>query len=260
MKDPNKSLRNLTESVNRLYEQTIPAGGGNGFGQTDPTIPSIQQIGDLETRERPRPTERVTTRALRGSWPETPPFLVDSDWAANYEKWVATGDTSSGIPHRWPDGSEAGFPPPMISNPAAQHLNIEFFENQPGGLDVDSYLFWFSFLNWFVGSDEDMNGVPDEGTPYDMMMQSIGQGVWGGPTDFDGAEHFYNLMQAAAHGSPYAINWLLGQVLYTHPSGTDYWGDGHNWYMHVFFGQLFWGQSWSGNPDYWRWYHYHWAD
>jgi len=259
MKDPNKQLRNLTESVNRLHEQLPPAGGGNGFGQTDPSIPSIQQIGDAPSRGgRPRSPERVTTRALQGGYPTgPPPFVVDPTWEAGYDRWVATQDTTDGFPSRWGDGSMAGFPPPMISNPAAlEYHNIDDIpEGWPvGDMNQESYNFWWSFLSWFVGSDNDQNGIPDFNTPYDAMMNSRGLAADYYLSDADGYTDIGTMMQQAANGDLYAMNYCLGQALY-YQGGMAYYGEGpENAHMHIFFGSLFWGESFEGNPAWWRYW------
>jgi len=243
--------------INGLKEQLGGAGAGAvNVSQVDPSAP--QQVGGgfgQRTRD-PRNQERMTTRALSGHpwWVGPPPFIVDPAWEAQYDKFVYSQDTTGGIPDRWPDGSAAGFPPPMISNPAAlQYWDINGWENPvgnpdgegPGGLNQDSWGFWWSFLSWFVGGDADGNGIPDFGTPYDRLMVSQGLSAEWSTSDQNGDVNTAHLMQQAAFGDTWAINFLLGQELC---DGCGYGDDEDNVHMHTWFGSLFWGDDFEGNP------------
>ena len=142
MKDPNKSLRSLTESVNKLYEQLPPAGAG-GFGQTDPSIP--QRIsGGIPSRE-PKPSQSpyVGISAMYG-YPYFPSkWNVNSKWSDIYRNWVRDG-MNGDMP--WPpqvvdeDGNPVNF---------ASHDPLDMGENYPEIDPLSGFMWWNSIIHWF---------------------------------------------------------------------------------------------------------------
>ena len=228
----------------KLNEQ-IPVGGDDLGGVNVSNTPqaSLRGFGS----KLPRSNIANTTRNLRGAFGEVPPLEPTQKWQNAFNKWISGGDTIGGVP-KW-----VGWPPDMGETGSQSEGDYSNY----GELTYEEYIQWWSFLNWFVGSDANADGVPDEGTPYDTYMQSMGLDILGGPEGL--YDNFYTIMQMAANGDAYAINFLLGNPLTVGDHGQNPWyGESDNdWQIHMFFGQIFWGRDYQGNDGYWEWWHEH---
>jgi len=232
------------DRINGLNEQ-IPAGGGNGFGQTDPSIPSIQQIGNVPLRGRSSSTQRMTTRALYGSTLSFELWDISPKFQEMWDTYITAGGAwQKDVP--WP-----GLP--VFINPETGE-NVRFELPEPGEMqwppEGPAFEYWASVLMWFIDGSGTARGWPGgnaDWCPAGNCHHSPLWRIWiqGGQPEL--SQQFINLISAIGSNNQFWFLVMMG----TNPTNNEPLSEGDNFYdEYVMFWDIFFGGQWGpGGED-----------
>jgi len=224
MKDPNKLLRSLTESVNKLYEQAPAGGVGFGASNAPPQLPRIS--GDFGGLKVDRSAIANITAGLYGLiWPSFPRWDMSPKWVEQFDAYLDAGGA-------WQKEVEIPWPPYAInaSGETVTYAESDVYDAwvEDGSVGVvnpgnSPFWFWVSFMAWFVGDTVSATGATGDhqwrghaGNPsplYRIWMQA-------GQPEIPQSEIVY--WGAFAQGSPYVLwMFLTGRYINGDPIPAD---------------------------------------
>ena len=235
MSDHHKQIRNLTETVNKLYEQV-------GQAEITPTMNGTPERRPWSRPARGGPTMQTSTLySSQGAidlWDISPKFQ---------EMWdtyiTAGGAWQKDVP--WP-----GLP--VFINPETGE-NVRFELPEPGEMqwppneEGPAFEYWASVLMWFV--NESARGWPGgnaewcQGGCHDSPLWRI----WIQHGQPELSQIFINLMSAIGSNNPFWFLVMMG----TNPTNNEPLSEGDNFYdEYVMFWDIFFGGQWGpGGED-----------